>query len=70
MPKSCDQRVTLVTLYNAAIVWSRDDGRHMIRYGLQTEFFVGPNASLDAAREFGECVHHYLECCGLLDSIS
>jgi hypothetical protein len=46
------------------VVWSRRGKRHCVRYGLQSKFFED---DVEAAKEFGLCVRHYAECCGLLD---
>jgi hypothetical protein len=45
------------------IVWSRRGNLHQVRYGLETKQFQD---SIEAATEFGYCIHHYAECEGLI----
>jgi hypothetical protein len=45
------------------LVWSRRGNLHQVRYGLQTQQFQD---SLEAAEEFGRCVHYHAEGEGLI----
>lgn len=43
------------------IVWSESGGKHRVRYALQVDDF---SDSIEAAKEFGCCVHHLEACNG------
>ena len=60
----CDLPTIVASYGGSVIVWSRMHKTHQVRYGLQVHHF---NDSIDAAQDFGCCVHHYAECYGLLD---
>lgn len=46
------------------VVWSRGGKKnHQVRYALQVKTFTD---SMEAAQEFGECVHHAAECVGIV----
>lgn len=59
-----DFRKIVLRLFNGEIVWSRTSKLHQIRYGSQEKSFTD---DLEASKELGYCIRHYVECEGLLD---
>lgn len=59
-----DLPIVVANLYDGYIVWSRDGGRHRVRYGLSVKDL---DDSVNAAHLVGESVHHHAECEGRLD---
>lgn len=48
------------------VIWTfyPDKNLHIVQYGAEVRC---TNDSIDAAKEFGYCLHHAAECAGLLD---
>jgi hypothetical protein len=47
--------------------WLFNGTTHTIQYGCQQHTFTGPDADLEAARDYGICLRHALECAGAFD---
>lgn len=56
----------LLTLVNN-VMWLKSKTLHKVCYGASVKVFNGKDRDLEAAKEFGFCVRHSLECDGLLD---
>ena len=65
-PSPKDLGQTIASYDDRLIVWSRSRNTHQVRYGLQVKQ-VAASDSIDAAQEFGRCVHHLEQCNGKLD---
>lgn len=60
-----DLRTVLLNHDDKRIVLSRSVRTYRVRYGLEARDF-SLSKSIDALEHYAHCLHHYLECEGLL----